>query len=309
MFLLLAPATSTPPTPEPDADTNTQFVVHLSRGGDPLPLTGRYRVMAGVEGFDDPVITPVTDELPDLYGEVDLGVSVGGRDVFLPLLLDCESGAEWEQARRDLRAASNSLLGLTTVHVIRPDGTERQITGRARVQADSWDVNTWSVRGWQMLGLLVRCPSPWWRTLDGVREPWVSDSTPGWFGVRIDELPLAPAATWGIPRTVVVGGDVETWPTVTISGSVGTVTVAHSSGRSWSIDCSGLPSPVTVVTDPTASSVTDGAGADQWGRVAAPADLWPLVVGEQQVTVSATSTTASTQVVVSAPTLHMAAVA
>lgn len=292
------------------SDPTTRFGVQLARAGRTLDLAGSWHVLAGAEGFDDIAVEPVTESLPDLFGEVDLGVAVGARDVFLPLLLDCASGAEWEQARRDLRAVSNALAGPVTVRVIRPDGTTREITGRASIRTDSWDVATWSVRGWQVFGLLVHCTSPWWRTPAVVRVPWTSAAGIGWFGVRIDQLALAPAQVPGAVVEVDVPGDVETYPTLVVTGAADIVTVQDvTSGRSWSVDCSGLTSPVTVVTDPTASSVTDGAGADQWDRVPAPADLWPLQPGTAQVIVDVAGAAPGAEAVLTADALHMAAVA
>lgn len=305
---LLAPAASTPTEPG-TTSTTTDFTIQLERSGIVLPLTGQWHVMAGSEGLDDITVDPVVERLPDLYGEVETGVAVGARDVFLPLLLHCDTGAEWERARRDLRAVANPLAGPVTVVVVRPDGTSRRITGRAQVRVDSWDVDTWSVRGWQRLGLLVHCPDPWWRVTDAVRDSWTSPSTVGWFDTDIGELQLEPDAAVGTPRTYDVDSDVETYPTVVITDTAGVVTLVHSSGRSWAVDCTGATMPITVVTEPTATSVTDGTGADAWSRVAAPADLWPIPPGQSQITVTMTGYTAATQVEIRADGLLMAAVA
>lgn len=308
--LLLAPGQGETGTPGDggSVDTSTRFVVGLSRAGQALDLTGEWTVLDGVEGLDDPAVTPIMEELPDLHGATDLGVYIGPRQVFLPLLLRCTTGAAWEQARRDLRAVANPLLGLVTVSVVRPDGTTRQITGRASVRVDSWDSTTWSLRGWQRFGLLVDCAQPWWVRTGAASVRWTTTSSVGWFGRDIAALQLAPDATWGVPRTVVVDSDAPTYPTVVITGAAGVVTVA-SGGRSWQVDCTGLTSPVTVVTDPTRSSITDGAGARQWGRLAAPADLWPLQPGAQQVTVTSSAAVAATTIEMTADGLYLAAVA
>lgn len=307
--LLLAPGSTSPGDGggETVVDTTTRFVIELVRGDLVLPLTGVFRVLAGAEGLDDDEPQFVEEDLPDLDGTVDLGVAYGAREVFLPLLVDAESGAAWEAARAHLRALTNPKLGRTTVRVTRPDGTGREITGRAVLRRGPWDVDNWSVRGWQTLGLLVHCSSPWWRTPAGVSERWVTPATTSWFDSDIGALQLEPDAVWGTPRTVTVAGDAETWPTVTVVGEAGVLTVA-SGGRSWVVDCTGLTSPVTIVTEPTRTSITDGTGARQWGRLAPPVDFWPLQPGEQQVTVTTSTSTVDAPVVdLVADTLHAAA--
>lgn len=310
-FLIgLAP---TPTAVEAAARTSTDvgFTIVLSSDAGELVLSRPWTVLAGAEGLDDIEPDVITEDYPGVNGVADGGVSVGGRDVWLPLHLACGSGAEWETQRAALRRVVNGFRGLTSVTVVRPDGSWRRVTGRGVVRAPSWDVDTWSVRGWQRLGVLVRGLSPWWSSDDGVLIQLTGAPTVGWFDAGVwGEMQLAPDSSFGTPVTVDVPGDVETWPVVTVTGPAGLVTVTHEgTGRSWQVDCTGLTGPVTVDTDPTTSAITDGAGADRWSILAPPGDLWPLDLGVQQVTVTATGTTADTLITLRAARNHLAAVA
>lgn len=284
----------------------------LAQGGSVLPLDGAWSVQAGASGLDDPVMAVDIVEAPGLHGGFANGAVVPAREVFLPLALHAASGTEWRAQREALRAVTNPLAGPTRLTVSRPDGSARWIDGyRVVDNSEAWSADTWSHAGWQRMGLILACPSPWWRESDAIHpEAWITGGTAGGFlGPQFLPVSLGASTIFGAATTLTVPGDAEAWPTWVITGTATAVTVTHDdTGRSWSLTGLGaLDRPLTVVTDPLSAGVTDGAGANQWATLAAPFDLWPLPVGQQSVTVEVTGGDSTTSVQMTADSLHMAA--
>jgi hypothetical protein len=297
-----------PPQP-PDVHLDvTEVTVTLRQGTSVVDLTGPYRVLAGVEGFDDAAMTVGTVGAPSLLGELFDGVTVASRDVFLPVHLFAGGGTAWRAARDELRRVTNPLNGPTTITVATKDGVARSIDAYRVPSQTGWGVDTWNAGGWQALGLLFRAPRPWWVGDTVTLGPWRTPSTTGFLGTGFLPLKLGESNVFGENVTVGVSGDVPTWLTWVLDGTMTEATVTHEeSGRSWTVDTSGLTMPLTVVTDPAGSAVVDGNGDRQWAALDAPFDLWPIPAGEQTVRVDITAADGTTTVTASAPTLHLAA--
>jgi len=307
------PILITPEVVTPDAPVAVDVVdvtVTLSQGSRSLELSGAWRVQAGAEGLDDPPLQLTTSSAAAVLGEFPGAVVASAREVFLPVLIRAPGGAAWRTAKDALRGVANPLNGSTRITVMTQDGRTRVIDGwRDTRDAITWAADTWGYDGWQRLGLLFRCPSPWWRDPDAVRlGPWRVASGTGFLGPMFLPVHLGQDMVLGDEVAIDVPGQVQTWPTWVISGTVETVTATHEdTGREWVLDCDGLTGPITVVTDPRTASVTDGAGASQWQALAAPFDLWPLTPGSQRVTVTVVGADATTEVRSTADALHLAA--
>lgn len=308
MPILITPEVVEPVAPVARDVVDVTFT--LSQGGQDLELSGIWQVQAGVEGLDDPPLQLTTSSAAAVLGEFPGAVVASAREVFLPVLVRAPGGAAWRAAKDALRLVANPLNGSTRIAVATQDGRTRVIDGwRDTRDAITWAVDTWGHDGWQRLGLLFRCPSPWWRDLAAVRlGPWRVSSGVGFLGPQFLPVHLGQDMVLGDEVLIDVPGQVQTWPTWVISGAVESVTATHEdTGREWVLDCTGLTGPITVVTDPITAAVTDGAGASQWQALAAPFDLWPLTPGSQRVTVTVVGADATTEVSATADALHLAA--
>lgn len=292
---------------KPPAAEQTEVTVTLSQGTDTLELTGVWTVLAGVQGFDDPPMSLTTSASTAVYGEFSTGMVVPAREVFIPVLLRAESGPAWRNLRDSLRKVTR-LDVPTRITVATRDGRSRHIDGYYTPDTIGWTVDTWSASGWQALGLTFRCPRPWWisdRPL--TLGPWRSATNRGFLG-KLLPIKLGVSEVFGVGVAVYSEGDVAARPTWVIDGAASSISVVHEdSGRSWSLTTTGLTRPITVVTDPQRSSVTDGNGARRWSALAPPFDLWPLPTGWSTVRVDIVGADATTIVTGTADVLHMAA--
>ena len=299
---LLIPGVTPPPPVGADRD-DIHLDVRIEQAGLSVDLTGW--VQAGTEGLDDPHVSPQIQRTAGMFGGIVTGVDVPPRRVTLDVLVWLDGGPEYLAARRRLGDVTSPLEAgrlwvtcRTGVSV-----TTRYIDGwRVVEQPVPLGRGTWGADGWQLLQLGWDCADVWWREPEAFAPvPW---SGPGpvapFFSAHFLPLAVIDSTILGAPTRVVVPGDrgVACPATWTLDGPGTLWTVTHvQSGRSWSMDVSGLPRPITVVTVPgPAAQVTDGDGVNRWTKLAAPYDLFPLPPGEQDVTVTVTGATTDTLV-------------
>lgn len=324
MPILWSPPSGPPPPPPREAADPLVLRVVLEQAGRRLELgttpspvpsgSGAvWRVQAGVEGLDTPVMAPVFGQVPGGFGGVYQGMQVGPRDVFLRVLVQADGGDGWRAARRELDEVSNPFLGLTTITVSAQDGTSRVIRARLAVQQPIvWDADSWLHTGEQMLPVLFQADDPWWRQVGGLNvEPWVQPQPRGFFNSNFFPLNVPAAGVFGSDRPLFNTGQVPAQPVYVITAADAltetTVEVEHvESGRSWVLDLDGLEGTVTV--DTATKTITGPAGADWWGHLQAPFDLWPFPPGPQTVRVSVAGTSDGLTVQQTGDTLHFRAV-
>jgi hypothetical protein len=255
---------------------------------------------------------PTIEGLPGAPGGLFGGIVVPSREVFLPVFVSADGGDGWRAARRELDAVANPMLGETTISVSTPDGVTRTIRGYRKVEASQvWGVDSWSADGWQFLPVVFEAASPWWRQADELAlDPWQQSAVEGFFGAEFFPVRVGSGGVFGADRPIVNDGQVDAYPTYTITTSSVpvdvAVTVTHvESGRSWTVGIDGLDGSVTV--DTGAGTVT-GPDGDWWERLSAPFDLWPIPPGEQTVRVDVDGDEAGITVKQSGDTLHFRAV-
>jgi len=91
--------------------------------------------------------------------------------------------------------------------------------------------------------------------------------------------------------TVYNPGDVDTYPTWTLSGPFTQVTIANAASNKSFTLVHTLPvgDKLFIVTDPGSSYIVDGAGVNRWNTLQAGYELWPLVSGYNPLSVSISS--------------------
>jgi hypothetical protein len=286
-----------------------RLTVTLSQGLNVLELSGVWSVLDGVEGLDDMVLTLATSSAASVLGEFPNGIVAASREVFLPVLLVTSGGVSLRAARHLLASVTDALAGPTTITVSLADGQSRSIEGWYEAQPTAWARDTMSTSGWQSIGLAFKCPRPWWVGDQPIPlGPWRIATPNGFLSSTFLPPQIGESAVFGQSVPIETDGDVVTWPTWVIDGNMSAATVIHEpTGRSWTLNTSGLALPVTVITDPLSAGVIDRDGNRRWSALQAPFDLWPLPAGATSVRVDITGADASTVVSATAPSLHRSA--
>ena len=253
-----------------------------------------YLVGPGVQGFDTPDADLYADDPPGWDGELPRGVRIKPRTVFLPVDVHGASGPEFRARKHALLRTFNpkpdrgSRDASVTVRSINDTGDVRQITGRPEIIAPT-DFGYAGREQYSAIGLSLRCASPWWT--DG--EPSVlrfatnlsSRRALVGAGRNFFPLRLSPSQISGA-TSVVIDGDVETFPVWTVGGpGVDLVVRSETLGQQWAISGTlNAGQIVTVDTRRGALGARDQAGINLWPRMVG-STLWPLVVGRNDLTV------------------------
>lgn len=284
--------------------------IPAARGQEP---GAAWVLLAGVEGFDDPAMAPSTTGFAGGYGASVTGIGVGARELLLPVLIDGDAGWQWQAARQAIDGVANPLLGPTRITVTSTGGVSRFLDATRQSTSLAWSRDTWTPTGIQVLPLQFVAGSPWWRAAGALNvSPWVQGASGGFLGDEFLPLLIGAAGTFGADRLLRNGGQVDAYPTFTLTASSPSdieVTVTHvETGRAWVLDMEGVSGTITVDTDPASTAVRYGDGSSAWALLAAPFDLWPLPPGEQTVRVDVTGSAAGLTVGMSGDSLHFRAV-
>lgn len=277
-----------------------------------ISLTGTELVaLWGTQGLDAPPRVVTQEIVPGMDGALIADIKIGARDVFLPIFVGSEQGHLVHlQQRRTLRGlfdfrqnnwrtdggtfnlVASSIFGerrLRCLYVSGMNGDYTQDSG------GSW---------WQSLGLNLLAVQPYW-----VGDPW---STPlitrpaatRWFGVFPPQLSSSLAFGSSVP--VVVTGDVESWPTISMTGPATSVVISTPAGLYVSIPA-GIASGETAViaTDPRATEAAFN-GVTDWSRVAPSTAYAPLQPGLSQISLLLAGANTNTTALVTGPSLYEA---
>lgn len=278
-------------------------------GATLLPFTGdEFIALWGIQGLDMMKRDVVEEQVPGQDGTDLVDIQIGSRSYTLPLFIGSNSGhLPYLQNRAYLRSFFNhrsvdykanggtfdlvatSILGdrsLRSVYVDNTNGTLSQDS------AGSW---------WESAGLSCLAVRPNWRgtrwTTPQIRPP----AGVPWFGAFPPGLSSSQAL--GQSMLVSVGGDVESWCQVDVTGPADSVEI-FGNGIYVSVpDGLGAGEQCTIDTDPRSRRALFG-GVSDWARVA-PSTLWsPLVAGDQQITISVAGAGSTTVAVVSGWNWH-----
>lgn len=299
----------TPPTPPPTraprpADIPTATWTDPAGGVWPMSVTTRrdspgWFVTEGVAGLDAVPLTFTTDPTPD-GGVTVRNVYPGPRLITWPIFVEGSSHGEflgrWRALARAFTSTTRRGPGVLTIG--RPDGTSRRI-GAYYQDGYQGGEPAAGVR-WQVAALTLMCPDPYWSA------PTPTPLTRAYAGAPVSYLSpyptISPARTLG--ATVVDNtGDVEAWPTWSITGPAATITAANvRRGESWTLDVAtyhgaalGAGETVTVTTRPP--SVIGPDGSSWYGALNTPAaTLWRLDDGLSDVTFTITGSSTGTTI-------------
>jgi hypothetical protein len=257
--------------------------------------------IAGIDGL--PVMmqeVPLVDgtAVPNVYipqtGTIGLSILVGRpksdnqNDYYN--LLDSIGRAFYH--RRNENPAPGTLI------IQRPDGSARKIAVYTTSGLNTPDVG---LNDMTVYSLSLSTPDPYWTDLDTTVLNFTSNVDPGFFTQPILPFAFNSPNIFGTSN-IVNQGTVPAYPTWLITGP-GTPTITNNtSKRAWSLNTA-VPAgqQVQVVTQRgQQSAVNVNTGANVWSQLAlsSPRDLWPLVGGNNSVTISIADQTNSTEVAI-----------
>jgi Phage tail protein len=315
----LTPVTP-PPTPEEEGSVNQVFTLTLNKNGDSLILpftaegptaTEHWCLAPGIEGFDLPKASLLTERAASQFGAFARGVDVDSREIFLPIIVHASTLTELLERRDEFnRVSAPYHLQPTELVATRPDGSQRRIEGYRISDGPVWDLRTWIPRiAFQKFGVVFVCPDPWWRGASAFYT-WALPGDVYETFFPITPVNLASSQIIGDPLEVIVAGDVITYPRWEITGGMTALTVEHiESGRSWTLTNT-IDSGDTVIvdTDPRLIEVPPVLGPDgetSWFQfLEPPYDLFTLEPGTHHIDVSVTAADANTQIRLELPTLY-----
>lgn len=265
----------------------------IAPDGTSWPLsdtTNSWFTLRGVKGLG---ASPVTFTADPVWrgGTAMRHVQAEPRLITWPLFIEGATHADFIANWRALgnAFAQTRRLGPGTLVVTRPDGTSRQIKAYYQDGFDNGSADSPGTR-WDTVAVTLYCPDPYW-TATTLRTVTRYHSASG-----LDYL--APYPT--VANAQILGGsvahnagDVEVWPTWTITGPATSIVATHSDlGQNWQIDVLAyrgsalqLGQTITITTDPPAVVGPDGsswAGALNWPN----AWLWPLNPGDNNISMT-----------------------
>jgi Phage tail protein len=200
---------------------------------------------------------------------------VGMRELTFPLYVEGSSRADYLTKRRRLQAIMANRRGVKVTHVD-DDGTEMWAHGFyvGGMEGD----HTYDGARDSMYAPILRCGDPYWH-MPEVSEPFALES------LDVPWFPFPPLRLRGsllsVRRIVDNPGDVDSWPTWTITGPNGGFAIMqHDTGRSIEYDADvAAGQVVTIDTRPGSRSVRNAAGANLMPNVTSDPEFFPLLGG------------------------------
>jgi hypothetical protein len=291
---------SMPPTPlqidyiDPDGNDWNLSDLSMSNG---YACAG----IGGIEGLATSMQTiPLLDgtAVPNIYipqpGSIALSILIGrpasdNEDDYYTLL---------DRVARAFYNRRNELPVPGYVQIQRPDGTTRRIAVYTTSGLNTPEV---AVSSHTVYSFTLQTPDPYWQDL--VPQQLVFN-----IGSAVGILPLLPISLAGATiignNTIMNGGNAQAWPVWTITGP-GTPTMRNvTSNKQWSLNTA-IPAGhvVQIVTKPGSQMAVDTTTStniwDQLVLGGSLSNLWSLMAGSNQISITMAGSSTSTSVALS----------
>lgn len=289
------------PPPPPPAPPSVPSVSWTPAGGKRvflLPGSGRIDLMHGVDGVD----MPPEDQYRTPYpgdGDIYSGRRATGRPMMLPLLVFGPTYIQQQASRRQVMTMFDPRRGPGVLSWDMPDGTRRDISALYTGGLES-----------PLNGHLDKLPlHHMYQVLLHADDPYFLGEEDGFSVGGPEQVDFFPGPPFHISETNTLGlvtvfihGEVGAYPTWTLSGPMATATLTNlDSGESLVLTPSlQAGSKLIVRTDPrvvASEKFTSSTGANRWATTAGQfPSLWPLLPGENNLSITATGTAPTSQV-------------
>lgn len=271
--------------------------ITVSRGGVDLALTlaNGWVILPGVEGLDGPPPALIDVEPATWDGSLNTGARYTARDVFLPLHYKAADTDSLRTAIRALAVLTDPKRGAVTVEVAHADGDRRTIDGFLSAPFGQALASTEGTL-WRQVGLTIRCPDPFWQStartlmfgLGGDPGEFLSDE---FLPVDVDDAQVTGEAT------IVVDGDADAYPTVTLVGPFSDADITLGQAH-WTVPDGLVGGEVMVIDMGRGIQTVTVDDAPAWGSLGPGAQLGPLEPGDNTLSATLTGATDDTRMTV-----------
>lgn len=268
-----------------------------------IPLNGEsyYTTVVGPAGLYAPPTNIITQDVPLQPGARFKYVDTQIRPVRLPVLVNADTEANLDVARRALLAAMSPLNGGGVLRHMSYDGLTRDLTCYVASGREGDDSGSNRGPGWILLDLRLSGLDPYWYDTSYTSLAFSNGASSSFFAAPF--LPIKLASS-GILTSFTInnGGDVETWPIWTIVGPASAITMTNNTtGKVLALTNNGgvslaLGHSVVIDTRPGSKSVIVDGATSNFDKVGATSSLWPLAKGANNITIAVSGTTAASQV-------------
>lgn len=266
-------------------------------------------------GEDMPTPGWVEEDLVDGDGSTPVSVRAVPRTYLLPLILHKRDHAAWRALHRQVtRALSpfgpNGAPRLGVLRLWQPDGTWRELRCGYAGGAEGEGLNDRAGLWYRSYVIALRAFDPWWYS-SAVTVSWRQASVGPFFPI----LPVALGSSTVLgSSTLDVDGDVATAGVWTITGPAdGEATLrSETLGLELVLDLSGaheLAGGETVTVDMRRGhqAIRGPDGSSWWSARVGTPQMWPLIPGTNELSLTVTGATAATVVEMTYEPRHLTA--
>lgn len=261
------------------------------------PGAGVTLYRAAVRGLGMPDSDDRVTVAPMLHGQRFRGFRIKPRDIFWPVLVYGEKDQAWVDRDSGFwRTMRPDISGVWTVTA--PDASRRSITCRFAGLTDEYSRDP-TTSGVMAYGVNLVADDPFWRGTEVTAGPWSAPNALPFFGGATGgsgPLLYISARDGAGGATVNNPGDVEAWPTWTITGPSTSATVAVSGALVGVPFALAAGEVLTINTDPAVLSAVSNLTGDKTRLLSASTVFAPIPAGANRGLSAAISGTGSVRV-------------
>jgi phage-related protein len=258
---------------------DNQTITWVDTNSTEFPLTGDFKVLAGLNGFYMPPISVIDEEVPFQAGSMLRNVKVGARELDVPLRISGATSADLDRNLRRLLRTFNPLKGDGKFIVTSTDGTVREINCRYISGFGMEESVSSRSAKWQRAVGVFRAFDPYWYDTATQVQTFKINESPGTF---FPVFPLALASSTVFASVAINNeGDVDTWPEWEINGPCQGVVLRNlSTGEVLGLDVTlELGESITIDTKPFRKLVVKNDSTNLFYTMSSDSSLWALQEG------------------------------
>lgn len=251
----------------------------------------------GARGLDMPPFSFIEDEVPEQAGVRLRAVRTLPREATLPFYLEQASVQALRTLLRTLARRLNPQRGDGHLRVRTDDGTTRDLTCRYAGGLEGSRIRGESGAMWRRGALVFRAADPYWYDTQPTSITYTTGAQKSFLGDPFLPLKLTSDTVLGT-QTVTNDGDVDADPVWTVHGPCTSIKLRNvTTGQVIDLPVA-LTAAQTVIIDtrPGRKTVRRDDGTNLFGNLTPASSLWPLPMGDSQVTAELPGATADTYV-------------
>ncbi len=281
----------------------SELVTWIDVDGIPHPFDGEAGSLIypiwGRQGALAPAYSEVEQQVYGIPGSWLRNIVVAPRDVSLPVVVKGLSATDFRSRLRQLRYWTDPRRGNGILRVQGPDGNSRDLVCH-KISGDTGDESSDNSGVAHIYETLVfHANDPYWYDTDYTLRSFSTSAAVPFFQTPFFPLHLSAAGILS-DFTLSNMGDVECWPVWQLYGpGVNPAMTNNTTGATLDLTISlGSGDVLTIDTAEFVKTVTLQDGSNQYNALSLASWLWPLVVGDNSISISMSGTDSTSRVVV-----------